>query len=207
MTTSSTSRRHRFRRAATSRFNAAASGFSGAVTIASRQKRSVAASLASRDRAASVTRRWRPSGATPTTRVSSEEMLRPCFDNRAATFETRPGESGPWSATRPATFAAGGVPWDGVTSRQSTLRPRSRPAVVAADTRPALAPRGALTTSMTTISSPIVAIFEAEMFARASANTLASVATWPVASGPQAVTTRCASFAARRGAGPAGTSL
>ena len=64
-----------------------------------------------------------------------------------------------------------------------------------------------LTASMTTISSPIVAIFEAEMFARASANTRANAATWPVASGPQAVTTRCASFAARRGAGPAGTSL
>ena len=187
MTTSSTSSRHRLRRAATSRFNAAASGFSGAVTIASRQKRSVAASRASSDLAASVTRRWRPSAVdAPTTRVSSEEMLRLCRARSAATFETRPGESGPASATRPATLAAGGVPWDGVTSRQSTLRPRSRPAVVAADTRPALAPRGADTTSITTMSSPIVAIFEAEMFARASANTRANAATWPVASGPQA---------------------
>ena len=134
-------------------------------------------------------------------------MLRPCFDSSDATLDTNPGESGPSSATRPATLPHGGVPWDGVTSRQSTLRPRSLPAVVAADTRPALAPRGALTTSITTMSSPIVAIFEAEMFARASANTLARAATWPVASGPQAVTTRCASVAARRGAGPAGTSL
>ena len=85
----------------------------------------------------------------------------------------------------------------------------SVPAMVAAATRPALAPRGADTTSITTISSPIVAIFEAEILARASASTRASAATWPVASGPHAVTTRCASVAAKRGAGPAsaGTSL